>query len=109
MSDLVRLRATPGSGGTIPAGRAKSVIYISFRRIGSARKLRHEARCTHREPGRVQPDTHENHSFGWSLLMARNLVASAVNLVQVNPRQQRDLGYPSSRFPKPQELPLATA
>ena len=28
MGDLASLRTTPGSGGTIPVGRAKSVIYI---------------------------------------------------------------------------------
>ena len=31
-----------------------------------------------------QIERYGNHSFGWSLLMARNLVASGVNLVQVN-------------------------
>ena len=44
-------------------------------------------------------DRYGRNVFGWSLLMAKRLVASGVSLVQVNLGQQRNLGYAPEHVP----------
>ena len=51
-------------------------------------------------------DRYGRNSFGYSLLLARQLVEAGVNLVQVNLGNNEIVGHARQRFPAFEELPL---